>query len=111
MKYLGPLSSAYSGSRQFYCDLSNQLDGSESLSSIDTLVCSDADIILSNQTILTGDITTRDGHVLEANKSIKFRASCNTPKETVAPIIIEYSTDQGNTDSTVVYLKIVESIL
>jgi len=111
VKYLGPLSSAYSGTRLFYVDLSNQLDSSESLSTIDTLVCSDSDVILAGETILSSDLTTKDGHVLSANKSIKFRAGCAVPKETVANITIEYTTDQGNSDSTITYLKIVPSII
>lgn len=111
MKYLGPLSSSLSGTRIFYVDLQQQLDTSETVSSIDTLTCNDSDVVLSSSSILSSNLTTKDGHVLPANKSISFRAGCGVSKNSVAQIDIEYTTSLSNTDSTSVFLKVVPTIL
>lgn len=110
MKYLGPLSSVYSGTRLFYADLQNQLDSNETISTI-SLSSSNSNLILSSAQILSADLTTKDGHVLPANKSISFRAGCSVSQNALAPISIDYTTSQSNEDTTTVYLKIVDTII
>lgn len=56
-------------------------------------------------------MTTKDGHVLPANKSIQFRASCSNEQNSLVEITIDYTTSLNNTDATVVYLKTVAKII
>jgi hypothetical protein len=110
MKYLGPLSSLTTNSRQFYVDLSNQLDIDETLSTI-LVTTTDTDVTLSNKAILGSDVATRDGITLPASQSITFRATCAISKNTTVPIVISYTTSNSNSGTTTVYLKIVDSII
>ena len=111
MKQLGPLSSSLSGTQKYFVDISPQLNTSETISSIDTMISSDSDVILSASGILSSAVTTKDGHVLPANQSIQFRAGCGVEKNSVAEITIEYSTSDSNTNSTIIYIKVVPSII
>ena len=109
MKYLGPVSSP-SGSRILYVSLQNQLNTTETLSSIDSLTSDDTSLTISSQTITTGDITTSDGTVLPANQTVQFRAAATVEKTNTACLTLQYTTDLSNTDSTKIFVKIVPII-
>ena len=110
MKYLGPLSSETSGGRTFWVDFQNQLNSNEYLSSINSIISSDTDLIISNETILTSGLTTEDSHLLPSGQAMSFYGSCIVEKTNLACITINYTTTANNSDSTKVQLKIVPEI-
>lgn len=109
MKYLGPLSSLISSVRTFYVDASNQLDATELITAV-AGSSSDGDLTFDSSGVLSEDITTKDGTVLAAGKTMYFRVSCSVNKTAVSPINLQYNTDSNNTGITTVYLKIVPTI-
>lgn len=61
--------------------------------------------------ILTRDITTRDGTVLPANKTVYFRVNCSGGETTISQLTVDYTTDASNRDKTIVRLKIAPQII
>lgn len=110
MKFLGPLSSTFSGSRVFYADISQQLNTNETLTGLDRVVSMDSRMGISGAQILTGDIITSDGHTLSANKSVQFTALTSGTADFLNSVIIDYGTNLNTQDSTVVYIRVVPSI-
>lgn len=106
---LGPISSI-SGSRRFFCDISPQLDTSESLSTAN-VTADNTNVSISSISISTSGITTKAGPVLPANQTVIFRASCSGSDNTLVSLTIDYTTDAGNQDKTIVKLKIAPQII
>ena len=108
--YLGPLSAISGGTRQFYVDVSNQLNTAEKLSSIDSLVSSREDLIVASGAILSGNLTTKDGQILYSGEAVSFWANASGNLNFLGTVTVPYHTNLGTSDTTLVYLKVVPSI-
>ena len=109
-KYLGPLSSSGTGIQIFYVDITPQLNTNELASSLNSVVSSDSRVSFSGAQLLTGNYTTIDGHVLYAYKGIKFTAIASGSANLLNTVTVDYSTDMGNENSTIVYIQVRPSI-
>lgn len=108
--YLGPLSTISGGRRLFYVDITNQLNTSEHLTSISAPVSSHIELVITGDSIISGNLTTKDGHTLYSGDAVQFWATASGNHNLLASITIPYITNFGTTDSTLVYLKLVPSI-
>lgn len=104
--YLGPLSAISGGRRQFYVDMSNQLDTNEKLFQITSPVSSNTGLVVTGESILTQNILTRDGHYLYSGEAISFWATASGDLNFLATVTTYYTTTLGSSDATLVYLKV-----
>lgn len=108
--YLGPLGSISGGNRKFFVDVYNQLNTNEYLSSINAPVSSRAELLITGASILSGNLTTKDGYTLYSGQCIQFWATASGNYDILATVTLSYTTNYGTTDSTLVYLRVLPSV-